>query len=391
MKVLHLITRIDRGGSADNTILTCLGQKRHGCDVTLATGPGRGEESPLKEKLAPEGIPLVRLPSLVREIHPLKELPALWACFRLIRKGKFDLVHTHTSKAGILGRLAAWLAGAPRVVHTPHGHVFYGYFGSLKTRIIIWAERMLAKRTDAIVTLTDREAEEHLAAGVGTPGQFVTIFSGVPLPEIESPLPDSGRSGRRKALRLPPEGFLIGSVGRLDPVKGHGTLIRAFAGICERHPHARLILAGEGENRAAYESLAEELGVRGRVSFLGWREDVGKIVQAIDLFVLPSLNEGLGRAVLEAMAAGLPVVASRVGGVPELAEETVTGLLVPAEDPAALGAAIERMIREPGAREAMGLEGRRRAKRYSTEAMCEMLDSLYRRLLDPAVAEEASA
>ncbi len=390
VKILHIITRLDRGGSADNTLLSCIGQRRRGSSVTLAAGLGITEESPLRLQAESEGVKLVRVPSLVRAVRPHRDLAALWACYRLIREERFDLVHTHTSKAGIVGRLAARLAGRPRIVHTPHGHVFYGYFGPITTRLFVWAERLMARWTDAIVTLTDREAEEHLAWGVGRPSQFVTIFSGTPTPEGAGPAPPAERSARRKALGLPENGPLIGSVGRLDPVKGHGTLVRAFARVLGQHPDAHLVLAGEGECRPACEALARELGAGERVRFLGWRDDVKELLGAMDLFVLPSLNEGMGRAVVEAMAAGLAVVATRVGGVPQVVAEGVTGVLVPPEDPASLAEAIGRLLSRPGERQAMGQAGRQRAPAFSAERMCEELDALYRRLLPPRGAAGAA-
>ncbi|MBI4251913.1 MAG: glycosyltransferase family 4 protein [Candidatus Tectomicrobia bacterium] len=381
MRVLHIITRLDRGGSADNTLLSCIGQRRRGHEVVLAAGPGLTEESPLRPEAESEGVLLVRIPSLIRAVHPVKDAVALRACWRLIRGGRFDLVHTHTSKAGILGRLAARLAGGCRVVHTPHGHVFYGYFGPWKTRLFIWAERLMARWTDAIVTLTDREAEEHLALGVGRPSQFVTIFSGIPLP---GPKARAGTGpSRRRALGLPAEGALVGSVGRLDPIKGHGLLIQAFALLGDRHPGARLILIGEGEKREEYQALARELGVAEGVRFMGWRDDVGDLLEELDLFAFPSRNEGMGRAAVEAMAAGLAVVAARTGGLPEVVREEETGLLVPPGDAAALSAAIGRLLARPEERRAMGEAGRRLAQAYSAERMCEKIEALYQRLLAP--------
>lgn len=381
MRVLHIITRLDRGGSADNTLLSCIGQRRRGHEVVLAAGLGLTEESPLRPEAESEGVQLVRIPSLIRAVHPVKDAAALRACWRLIRGGRFDLVHTHTSKAGILGRLAARLAGGCRVVHTPHGHVFYGYFGPWKTRLFIWAERLMARWTDAIVTLTDREAQEHLALGVGRPSQFVTIFSGIPLP---GPKTRAGTGpSRRRALGLPAEGALVGSVGRLDPIKGHGLLIRAFAMLGDRHPGARLILIGEGEKREEYQALARELGVAEGVRFMGWRDDVGDLLEELDLFVFPSRNEGMGRAAVEAMAAGLAVVAARTGGLPEVVREEETGLLVPPGDAAALSAAIDRLLARPEERRAMGEAGRRLAQAYSAERMCEKIEALYQRLLAP--------
>lgn len=388
VKILHIITRLDRGGSADNTLLSCMGQRKRGHEVTLLTGPGTDPDSPLTPQARKEGVDLIYEPSLVRSIRPFKDVCALWACLRIIRSGNFDMIHTHTSKAGILGRAAARLAGARPVVHTPHGHVFYGYFGNMKTKLFIWAERRMARWTDAIVTLTDREAEEHLAAGVGRPGQFETVFSGIRMDDPAPRRPEEVE-GRRDRLGLPPGCDIVVSAGRLEPIKGHGTLIDAFPQVLSRCPDTHLVLAGEGELRAAYEKRAGELKIREKVHFLGWREDVNEILRESALFVMPSINEGMGRAIVEAMAAGLAVVGTRVGGIPLVVEEGVSGLLVPPEDAGALAAAIVRLLSDPAERRAMGEAGKQRAQAFSDEAMTGRLDALYRRLLSPAA--EASA
>ena len=400
MKILHIITRLDRGGSADNTLLTCIGQRRLGHEVTLVSGPGLSEESFLTASAQAKGVDMICLPSLVRAVEPLQDLRALIGLREIIQAEPFDLIHTHTSKAGILGRLAARLSGASPVVHTPHGHVFYGYFGGLKTKLFIWAEKIMARWTDAIVTLTDREAEEHLALGVGRPGQFETIFSGIsmkpgaPKNGPEDPAGLAGLAGpeaRRAALGLPRDGELVISVGRLDPIKGHGTLIDAFAQVLLHRPETRLLLAGDGELKEAYERRAKELKIHRRVHFLGWREDVSDLLEAVDLFVLPSLNEGMGRAAVEAMAAGLAVVATKVGGLPLIVDEGKTGLLVAPEDAGALAATIVHVLSSPGMRRAMGEAGRRKAAAFSDDAMVEKIESLYRRILTSSPPVKAPA
>lgn len=392
MRILHLITRLDRGGSADNTLYSCMGQVRAGHAVTLAMGPGMTEESPLLKEAEEMGVKTVRIPSLVRAVRPLGDLAALRACFRLIRTGDFDLVHTHTSKAGILGRFAARLAnGGCAVVHTPHGHVFYGYFGPAVSRLFIWAERLAARWTDAIITLTRREAEEHLAAGIGRPEQFTHIFSGIPLPKGGAPLPPEERAARRERLGLPRGGPLIGSIGRLDPVKGHEHLLRAFAQVLGRHPEAHLVLVGDGELRARLEALAGELGITEKASFPGWQNEAGRYLEVMDIFVLPSINEGMGRAVAEAMAAGVAVIASRVGGVPELIEEERNGLLVPPADPGALADAMDRLLADRGLRERMGREGLKRAPAYDVDQMIERIEALYMSIRPSAVKKGSPA
>lgn len=381
MKILHIITRLDRGGSADNTLLSCIGQARRGHSVSLITGPGFSEESALTAQAREEGVNLIYLACLLRSVEPLNDLRALLACRRIIRDGDWDMIHTHTSKAGILGRLAARLAGARPLVHTPHGHVFYGYFGALKTQIFIWAEKLVARWTDTIVTLTDREAEEHLSLGIGRPDQFETIFSGIMINRASEKMNFKSRAARRIELGLPGEGDIIVSVGRLEPIKGHRTLIEAFAQILLHCPASHLVLAGDGELREILEKRAEALKIHRRVHFLGWRGDIGHVLEVSDLFVLPSLNEGMGRAVVEAMAAGLAAIGTRVGGVPLVIDEGVTGLLVPPEDTGAMAAAAVQLLTRPEERKAMGEAGMKKAAGFSADAMVERLDALYQRLL----------
>jgi glycosyltransferase involved in cell wall biosynthesis len=390
LKILHIITRLDRGGSADNTLLCCIGQRRGGHDVTLVSGIGVTKDSPLKKTAGEEGVKLIHVPSLVRAVIPVHDLRALWACYRIIRFGRYDVVHTHTSKAGILGRLAARLNRAERVIHTPHGHVFYGYFGRLKSSLFIWMEKLMARSTDIIVTLTDREAEEHLEHGVGKPGQFVTVFSGIPMKNTRAKLTDGQKSAVKVKLGLPPEGPLIVSVGRLDPIKGHDTLIRSFALVEKHHPEARLVLAGDGELTCVYEDLARKLGIHEKISFLGWRNDVGDILEVSDLFVLPSINEGMGRAVIEAMSAGLAVVATNVGGVPTIVEGGETGLLVEPQDPALLSDAIGHLLSHPKKRIGMGQNGHTRASEFSDEKMVQHLEAVYQERHSSTVYVEVS-
>ena len=279
-------------------------------------------------------------------------------------------------------RLAeARLGGVRPVVHTPHGHVFYGYFGTIKTQIFIWAEKLAALWTDTIVTLTDKEAEEHQSLGIGRPAQFETIFSGIMLNRASEKINSENRADRRKSLGLPAEGDIIISVGRLEPIKGHHTLVEAFAQILLHCPASHLVLAGDGELREVLEKRSEALKIHRRVHFLGWRDDIEHLLAVSDLFVLPSLNEGMGRAVVEAMAAGLAAIGTRVGGIPLVIDEGETGLLVPPEDESALATAIVQLLTNPVEREAMGEAGKNKAENFSAESMVERLETLYQRLL----------
>ncbi|WP_447972458.1 glycosyltransferase family 4 protein [Nitrospira sp. Kam-Ns4a] len=392
MKVCHVITRLDRGGAAQNTLLTVLGHDRTRYEPLVVAGrPGRwsdqGGDAAAEEnyrRLKQAGIRWQVVPSLTRAIHPVKDLQTLWRLTALFRQERPAIVHTHTSKAGVVGRLAAWLAGVPVVVHTPHGHVFYGHFGRAASQAFLVIERLLARRTTWLIALTEAERDEHLARKVGCPDRFAVIPSGIELDRFRRATAAPRRPPR--GVALPPEAIVVGSVGWLTPVKGHRVLIEAAARLHRAHDRLHLLLVGSGALRGELERLVERLGLRDRVHFLGHRDDVPACLAAMDLFVLPSLNEGMGRALVEAMAAGRPVIASRVGGVPAIVEDGRTGRLVPPGDPAALAAALDDLLRHPDRARALG-EAAARAigERFGAAAMARAVEQVYEEALKEAL------
>jgi glycosyltransferase involved in cell wall biosynthesis len=371
IRVLHIITRLDVGGSSENTILSVTRMPPEEFACGLVSGRTTEPSPGIARCLAERNIQWAVIPALRREIHPLRDLCALRALRRLIREERPEIVHTHTSKAGFLGRLAARLEHVPHIIHTPHGHVFGGYFSPTASRLFIGLERLAARWTDRIVTLTDAEAEQHLALGIGRRAQFVTIPSGVDLDNIVSAVP----------VLLAPHGPIIGTVGRLTSIKGHQHLIDAVPEILRRCPAAHVALVGDGEMRQALMERTRRLGVDGRVIFTGYREDIPALIAGMDVFVLPSLNEGMGRVLVMAMALGKPIVATHVGGVPELLGQGEAGLLVPPADPRALTDAICALLADPFRAKTLGAAGRRRAPPYSTRVMIESLEKLYRDVL----------
>lgn len=368
LRILHIITRLDRGGSSINTLMTAAGLPPPFRQCLVF---GQTRELPQLALELRGKAEMIELPQLVRHLSPVRDCVALWHLYRHIHQGAFDLVHTHTSKAGVLGRVAARLAGVPRVVHTPHGHVFAGYAGKALTILFILLERWAAIFTDQIIGLTDREIQDHLERKIGKPEQYRSIPSGI---EIE-------RFRQRDQEKDAGQECIIGSVGRLEPVKGHVYLLEAFAILAPHFPRLRLVLVGDGPLRAELQDLAGRLRIAERVCFPGWREDVSTLLQTFDLFAFPSLNEGMGRALVEAMAAGLPIVACRSGGIPEVLAEGQAGLLVEAGHAPALARGIERLLRDPELCRRMGQAAQARAQRYSREGMLEQIETLYRELL----------
>ena len=385
MRILHLITRLDGGGSAVNTLLSATAQQQAGHAVCLAHGPGaesamtETEQAQLDERLARfrEAGGRLRLVPHLKRAPGMHDFMAWREVVRLVAEG-FDIVHTHTSKAGAVGRLAAW-GRARAVVHTPHGHIFHGYFGPLKTRLFLAIERWLARRADALVALTRAEREDSLRLGVGSPEQWRVIPSGVDVRAVARAV-DAWRAslGDRDA-----DEWDAVSVGRLVPVKGMDRLLRAWARLCEkrsrgkesrgRGPGARLAIVGEGEERPALERLARELGIAEAVHFAGWR-DPAPYLAAARCFALFSRNEGMGRAAVEALAAGLPCVVADVCGLAEVVTPDC-GAVVDADDAEAAADALLAWMGRDAARAA-----RARAEAFSLETMNAALEALYAEL-----------
>ena len=383
-KVIHVITRLDYGGSAQNTMLTALGHDRAQFEPLVVAGyPGcwdaQGGQAATEEncrQLEKAAIRWMLLPSLTREVHPIKDAQALWQLIRLFRQEQPALVHTHTSKAGVLGRVAAWLARVPVIVHTPHGHVFYGHFGPFRSWLFLQIERVLSVLTDRLIALTEAERQDHLDRAVGEADRFVVVPSGI----------DRERFGRARVqgkqqpdwFGCPPEALIVGSVGWLTDVKGHEYLIEAVAKLKPDFPSLHLVIIGSGDRHDALLQQSELAGLRDAVHLLGHRDDIEACLAGMDLFVLPSLNEGMGRALIEAMAAGLPVIASRVGGIPAVISHERTGLLVLPGDAGALAEALRRLLDRPEWATQLGLAASCSVdSRYGSVSMVHTIESIF--------------
>ena len=377
MTLLHLITRLTLGGSARNTIDSTAASVRAGYDTILATGPS-GNEVNISHLAEETGCRLEFIDSLRREISPLRDLRALLATVRLIRSNKVAIVHTHTSKAGFIGRLAARIAGVPAIIHTPHGHIFYGYFGRARTALFVALERWAATFSDRLITLTEQGIHEHLAQGIGKREQYEAIPSGVDTESLKRQAP-ARETARERLGYLPEERILVG-VGRLAPIKGFDIAVRALPGLLARVPTARLVLVGEGPERAGLEELAVALGVRHRLTITGVADDVPAFLAAADLLVAPSRNEGMGRVLVEAMSLGVPVVAAKVGGVASVIEPGRSGELVAPDDHAALARAIILLLNNQRLLEAYRVAGPARAEQFSLPVMERNLLALYRQV-----------
>lgn len=374
--VLHVITRLDRGGSAEVVLDLVRMLAADGYRVGIVTGLTEDPQEDLDTYSHRYGVPVFRAPRLLRRISPVNDLAVFFRIRSLIRRFRPDIVHTHTSKAGIIGRFAAWSAGVPRIVHTPHGHIFYGYFDSRVTRLFIIAERIAARVTDRIVTLTRKGLEDHLAVGIGEPGRFTVIPSGTGVARF------TGADGSAVRAEIGcGSGTVVGWAGRLAPVKDCATFLRAAAVVAAKHPDLCVLVAGDGEERKHLLTLAEELGIGRNVRFIGDRRDMPQVLAAMDVFVLSSRNEGFGRVIVEAMAAGTPVVSTAVGGVIEVIEDGVSGVLVPPGNPGRMAGAVLALLADPPARARFRENGLERAKRFDTRVMVDAYERLYTEVL----------
>jgi len=378
IRVAHVITRLCKGGAQENTFHTVRLANRTRFEVDLISGPTHGHEGSIEDAVRAAGIPILREPFLVRPPAPVRDTLTLYRLIRRFRAGRYDIVHTHTSKAGLLGRVAAERAGVPVVVHTPHGNVFHGYFNRYLTRLFVWMERHGARRSDRIIELTAGGVDEHLAEGIGQRAQYTVIFSGIDTAPFEEAV--AQRDEVRGSLGAGAGALLVGGVGRLERIKGFAYFVEMAKAVAAVEPQARFVLAGQGSLDRELREQAKPLGERFR--FLGPRDDVPRLMAAMDLLVAPSLNEGMGRVLLEAGAAGTAAVASRVGGIPDVLDDGETGILVPPRDAAALAGAVLELLRAPERRQLMGATARAKVvPQFGLEHMVRRIEVLYEELI----------
>lgn len=367
------------GGAPQNLLAIAGGLDRDRYEVSVVCGTGDPSEGSLIDRAAAKGIPVRVIPGLQREIAPWKDALTFGRLLRFIRGGGYQIVHTHISKAGVLGRAAAAAAGVPVVLHTYHGDVFQSYFSPLRSRVLLTFEQAAAAVSDRLIEVSCATRDRHVAYGVARPDRFVVIPNGIDLAPFD-PSPDAREA--RARLGLPPEAPVVGTVAMLVPVKRIDVLLAAMKTVVRRSSEAALLIVGDGRLRASLQQRAETSSLSGRVRFLGLRDDVPDLLPAFDVFALSSDDEGYPTSLIEAMAAGRPVVATDVGGVSEVARHGESGLLIPRRDPDRLADAILSLLKSPDRARAMGLRGRQIAReRFDVRRMVERVDALYQELL----------
>jgi glycosyltransferase involved in cell wall biosynthesis len=374
--VLRIITRLNIGGPAQQAILMTEDLSLRGFRTHLVHGTTGDREGTYD---VDDRISLTHVPALRRDINPLDDAKAYRAIRELMGLHRPTVVHTHMAKAGALGRTAARRAKVPVIVHTFHGHVIEGYFGDPSSRAILLAERGLARISDALIGVSNAVRDELMDLGVGRRDQWHVIPLGLDLSGFERARPDVGEC--RRILELPVDKPVVAIVGRLAPIKDHQTFLRAAASVATRNPDVHFAIAGDGPLRLRLELDAMRM-LGDRVHFLGWVGSLPGMYAAFDVVVLTSRNEGTPVALIEAGAAGKPVVATRVGGVRDVVYEGENGLLAPPADPAAVAAAIETILQAPALAKALGKQGRERSKGFSRERLADDLARLYREVME---------
>jgi glycosyltransferase involved in cell wall biosynthesis len=381
LKVTHIITRLVIGGAQENTLATVLGlRQKPGVEVKLISGPTTGPEGSLEPEAAEIPGLLTIVPDLVRPVHPLKDFIALRKLEKILRVQKPDIVHTHSGKAGILGRLAAKRAGVPVIIHTIHGPSFGKFQNAAANFIFRAAEKKAARATSHFIVVADAMKEQYLAAGIGSPEQYTRIFSGFPL---EPFLAAKNDLELRKKLGIAPDDFVIGKIARLFRLKGHDDLFAVAPELVRRNPKIKFLLVGDGEWRQKFEQQAENIGLRRHFAFTGLipPDEVPKHVGIMDALVHLSLREGLPRALPQALAAGKPIVAYDCDGAREICFDGDTGFLIQPGDLKNLAAKIILLANDAKLREQFGSRGQNFVREnFSVEKMVDAIYTLYLKL-----------
>jgi glycosyltransferase involved in cell wall biosynthesis len=380
VRVLRAIARLNVGGPALHTTLLTdrLDPSRYDARLVAGTeAPGEGNY------LALHGTARTRvtvLPALGREVRGAADAVVLGQLVALMRRFRPHVVHTHTAKAGTLGRLAAKLARVPVVVHTYHGHVLHGYFPPGRTRVFLAIERVLARGTDCLLAVSETVRRELLGLGVGSAARFRVMPLGLDLDRYAEA--EARRGELCAELGFSRDVPVVAIVARLVPIKAHEVFLQAARRVLEAVPASRFLVVGDGERREALERQASELGLGASVHFLGWRRDLERIYADAWVVALTSRNEGSPVSLIEAMAAGRAVAATRVGGVPDLVQDGVTGRLVPPDAPDALAQAVVDLLRDPDLRRALGQAARARVlPAFAAARLVADVDALYAELL----------
>ncbi len=383
MRIAHVITRMIVGGAQENTLLCCQDLARiHGDEVLLITGPSLGPEGGLLDNESASGFRVVTIDSLRRAIHPLRDYTSYFAVKRALREFKPDVVHTHSAKGGILGRLAAWSLQVPAIVHTVHGAPFHAYQSRVARGFFRACERYAAGKCHSLVSVADAMTELMVDANVAPPEKFTTVYSGMRVePFLEA---DLNREATRRELGFGSDDVVVGKIARLFHLKGHQYLIDAAHRVVARQPNVRFLLVGDGILRSQFESQIEAAGLSEHFRFTGLVEParIPALLGAMDILVHTSLREGLARTLPQALLAGKPVVSYDIDGAREVVTPGETGYLLAPQSIEPLEAALLELAGDAELRQRLGQTGRERfTDRFRHQTMTAELRRIYEKLL----------
>ncbi|QDU32985.1 Putative teichuronic acid biosynthesis glycosyltransferase TuaC [Poriferisphaera corsica] len=389
MKIMHIITRLIQGGAQQNTVMSCRAQVAAGHQVTLVYGPIYGPEGSLLKEAQQSGAKLIELPSMVRSIHPLKDAQCYLALKKLIKQEKPDIVHTHSSKAGIIGRAAASKVQysqktssnpnpGPIIIHTVHGLPFHDHQPKWVHNLYVGLEQFAAKRCHHIIAITPEMVQAFVDKNIAPASKFSVVPSGVDLSRFK--LAPNAKLDARKKLNIPQDAVVIANLARLDPLKGHNDLLDIYPTLKQKlGDNTYLLFIGDGFYRKELEQKIKAQNLTDKIIITGYipHEQVAATLAAADMKVLPSYQEGQSRTLVEALLLGLPIVAYNVGGIPSICNAH-TGRLVTAHDHDALAAAIVDTIENKEKTQKLTEAGREFVrKQYSSQAMTDALQHLY--------------
>lgn len=377
--LIHIITQLELGGAQKIVLSILRGMDLNRTKIFLIAG---SEGLLVEESKRIPGIETFWIPQLVRAIHPVKDLIALFLIYRIIKKVKremgqagFLIVHTHSSKAGILGRWGAFFAGARNIIHTVHGFGFNDYQNSLVRKIFIVLEKVSERITRKIVAVSGSNIQKGLDLKIFKKEKVLLIPGGIDLSSFRGkPL---GGGKKREALGLPLKGPLIGMVACFKPQKSPLDFVRVAERVHKTVPEASFVMVGDGEMRSEIEDLIVLSGLREHMFLLGWSNEVPEILKILDVFVLTSLWEGLPIVFLEAMAAGLPIVGTQVDGASELIEEGVNGYLLAPQDVDGMSDRIIEIVMNPEKARQMVVESTKKVESFSIQRMIQSYKGLY--------------
>lgn len=379
LRIMQVIARLNVGGPAAHVILLTEHFGPPNCETRLVCGqidPHEGDMAYLADE---KGITPYVIPDLGRGISPIRDAKTIFKLYRLMRTYKPHVVHTHTAKAGFVGRIAAWLARVPVRVHTFHGHVFHGYFGKAKTRLFLWLERGCAKLSSRLITISPSLRDELVEQyHIAPKERFVVLPLGIDLSVFTQPISQDPAT-TRKFYRFPATSKLVGIVGRLVDIKNHALFFEAAQRVIQQRQDVHFVVVGDGELRADLEQQVASLNLQSYVTFTGWVKDLAPLLHTLDILALTSNNEGTPVSIIEAMAAGVPIVATAVGGVPDVLDNGRLGTLVLAHDSQAFADALIQVLdgNHPATTEARATA----VEHYSLERFMADIGALYHELL----------